>query len=403
MKNKRSLLSFCLLLVPFFCSAAVSDNKKKFIKGSISEKITIMQSLGENEALSVTLKSFDFIIENARILDKDEDLANLALASVKALPAEEKAVSLIKNTDRQLITEKIMTIFKLFKNKPLQKAVMEKLEFYTGNDNSLAVTFLNDYLSTAYKVNASADDVLEEAIVVTGKIGNEESLSIIYSIWTSKIWEKYHKSTDDALVLLSQDSFTDVIRIFSVSSIADSEHYFSLLKKSSKISQNSLCQIAENALLFAINNAEKLKASEDGAKTFAKFQMETHEVLAGQKWSHAAAVINSNMTLAKKAWDGGIISDRDFASMIKSSVNIPSSELASSLTDMLSECNGKVEKASSDDKVKMPAKSVVLALITALGELGDKTAFDTLLSVTYLSYPLEVVDEAKKSLQALNW
>ena len=403
MKNKRSLLSFCLLLVPFFCSAAVSDNEKKFIKGSISEKITIMQTLGENEIVGVTLKSFDFIIENARILDKDEDLAALALASVQALPTGENAIALIKKSDKQLITEKIMTIFKLFKNKPLQKAIMEKLEFYTGDDTSLAVIFLNDYLSMAYKTNAKAEDVLEEAIVVPGKIGNEESLSIIYSIWASKIWEEYHKSTDDALVLLSQDSFTDVIRIFSVSNISDAEHYFRLLKKSSKISQNSLCQIAENALLFAINNAEKLKASDEGLKTFAKFQMETHEVLTEQKWSHAATVINSSMILAKRAWAGGIISDNDFAAMIKSSVNIPSSELASSLTDMLSECNGKVEKSSSDENIKMPAKSVVLALITALGELGDKTAFDTLLSVTYLSYPLEVVDEAKKSLAALNW
>ena len=69
---------------------------------------------------------------------------------------------------------------------------------------------------------------------------------------------------------------------------------------------------------------------------------------------------------------------------------------------MLSECNGKVETAN-DDKLKMPAKSVVLALISALGELGDKTSFDALLYVTYLSYPPEVVDEAKKSLAALNW
>ena len=403
MKNKRSVLFFCLLLVPFFCNASVSNSEKKFIKGSISEKITIMQGLEKNEVVSVTLKAFDFIIENAMVLDRDDDLAALAVASVKALPSQEQSLSIIKNEDKQLITEKIMTIFKLFKNKNLQKAILEKLEFYTGNDNSLAVSFLNDYLSTAYKTNAASENVLEDAIAVVGKIGNEESLSIIYSIWSSKIWESYHKTTDEALVLLSQDSFTDVIRIFSVSNIVDSEHYFNLLKKSSKISKNSLCQIAENALLFAINNAEKLKASDEGARKLAKFQMETHEVLTEQKWSHAASVINSNMILAKNAWNDGVISDGEFSSMIESSSKIPSSELASSLTDMLSECNGKVEKASSDDKVKMPAKSVVLALIIALGEMGDKTAFDTLLSVTYLSYPLEVVDEAKKSLAALNW
>ena len=70
---------------------------------------------------------------------------------------------------------------------------------------------------------------------------------------------------------------------------------------------------------------------------------------------------------------------------------------------MLSECNGKVEQAGKDGNASMPAKSVVLALISALGELGDKTAFDTLLFVTYLSYPLDVIDAAKASLAKLNW
>ena len=51
----------------------------------------------------------------------------------------------------------------------------------------------------------------------------------------------------------------------------------------------------------------------------------------------------------------------------------------------------------------MPARSVVLALISALGEMGDKTAFDALLFVTYLSYPIDVIDAAKASLAKLNW
>ena len=176
------------------------------------------------------------------------------------------------------------------------------------------------------------------------------------------------------------------------------------MKKSDKISENSLCQIAENALLIAINNVENLSAkSEDSEKAFIGFQLDTQEVLTEHKWSHAASAINRNLLLAKKAYAKGTMGEKDFVRLIKSSVQIPSHDLAQSLTDMLSECNSRVEKASSDAKVEMPAKSVVLALITALGELGDKTAFDTLLSVTYLSYPLEVVDEAKKSLQALNW
>ena len=104
------------------------------------------------------------------------------------------------------------------------------------------------------------------------------------------------------------------------------------------------------------------------------------------------------MILAKKSFDEGKMSESDFSSLISSATAIPSHELAQTFTDMLSECNGILENDN-----RMPAKSVVLALISSLGEMGDKTSFDTLLYVTYLSYPREIIEEAKKSLAALNW
>ena len=403
MKNKF-ILAFLIFFSSLQIFAVSSQIEKNFIKASLAEKITIVKNLKEKDLVSVTQKALDFSIENSSVLKDDKDLTNLALACVLVLPSDAESIKSLKNSDLQQISEKFMTIFKLFKNPELRRAIMKNLELYSGNDQSLTVLFLNDYLASAYKANENEDNVLEEAIITIGKIGDNESLSIIYNIWVSKIWDKYHEAIDDALVSLSRDSFGDAIRILSSSKIEDSAHYFKILKKSDKISENSLCQIAENALLIAINNVENLSAkSEDSEKAFIGFQLDTQEVLTEHKWSHAASAINRNLLLAKKAYAKGTMGEKDFVRLIKTSVQIPSHDLAQNLTDMLSECNRKVENASSDAKVEMPAKSVVLALITALGELGDKTAFDTLLSVTYLSYPLEVVDEAKKSLQSLNW
>lgn len=403
MKNKF-ILAFLIFFSSLQIFAVSSQIEKNFIKASLAEKITIVKNLKEKDLVPVTQKALDFSIENSSVLKDDKDLTNLALACVLVLPSDAESIKSLKNSDLQQISEKFMTIFKLFKNPELRRAIMKNLELYSGNDQSLTVLFLNDYLASAYKANENEENVLEEAITTIGKIGDNESLSIIYNIWVSKIWDKYHEAIDDALVSLSRDSFGDAIRILSSSKIEDSAHYFKILKKSDKISENSLCQIAENALLIAINNVENLSAkSEDSEKAFIGFQLDTQEVLTEHKWSHAASAINRNLLLAKKAYAKGTMGEKDFVRLIKSSVQIPSHDLAQSLTDMLSECNSRVEKASSDAKIEMPAKSVVLALITALGELGDKIAFDTLLSVTYLSYPLEVVDEAKKSLQALNW
>ena len=404
MKNKKIILSFSLILFSIPVFAGISKTQKKFIKASLTEKISIINNLSEDEKIGVSLKALDFSIENAAILQNDGDLTNLALASVLAFPSDSEQINKIKPSEQRQISEKFMTVFKLFKNLELRSEILKKLEWYSGTDKTLTVTFLNDYLTQAFQSNEKEDNVLEEAIVSLGKIGDNESLSIIYNIWVSKIWEKFHDSTDTALVSLSQDSFEDAIRIFSGSNIEDSAHYFSLLKKSDKISENSLCQIAENALLIAINNAENLSAkNETSGKAFVRFQLETHEVLTGHKWSHASSVINGNVVLAKQHYEKGIMDQKSFVTIVETSSKIPSPQLAQSLTDMLSECNGKVEKVSSDAENEMPARSVVLALIKALGEMGDKTAFDTLLAVTYLPYPLDVIDEAKKSLASLNW
>ena len=394
----------CLFFILIFfaasvVSASVSESTKKFIKGSISDKIHVVQTVELKESIPVIEKALDFVIENTPAFGSDEDLTQLALVTVNTLPSDSKIISRIKESSQKSLSEKLMAIFKIQKDKNLRAAIMKILPAYASADKNLTVNFLNDYLSTAFKADEKAENVLEQAIVTLGTIGNQESLTIIYNIWSSKIWKEYSASTDEALVLLSQDSFTDAIKIFSVSKIEDSAHYFSLLHKSSKISQNSLCQIAETALLFAINNAEKLKASGKSAeRAFFDFQKETHELLAENKWSHAYSVINSNVILAKKSFDEGKMSESDFSSLISSATAIPSHELAQTFTDMLSECNGILENNN-----RMPAKSVVLALISALGVLGDKTAFDTLLYVSYLSYPLDVIDEAKKSLALLQW
>ena len=388
---------------------AVSAKEKAFVKGNIAEKILILQNLDESEKIPIVQKGLDFSIENVSVLAQDEELNSLVLSCISALPDDASRIKKIKKKEQQKLSEKLMAIFKLFGDTKIKSASMEKLPLYSKADRQMLVEFLNDYLESAFKTGEKEENVLESAIVTVGQVGNENSLTVVFNIWHSKIWPAYQKSAGDALALLCHDSFSDIIKIFSISNIGEFEIFFSLLKNSLKNDTNSLCSVAENALLIAINNAEKLTASTEEKKAFVAFQIETQAVLAENKWSHASSVVNSNMLLLKKSYDEGLLSETDFIKMIESSVQVPSEDLAKTLTEMLSDCNSTVEKidrivvGDSDEKSTMPARNVVLALIKALGELGDKTAFDALLYVTYISYPLEVIDEAKMSLAKLNW
>ena len=67
------------------------------------------------------------------------------------------------------------------------------------------------------------------------------------------------------------------------------------------------------------------------------------------------------------------------------------------LSSYLAELNEQTENGNPC------SKTVVLAVINALGLLGDKTAFDNLLYVSYIGYPEEVIEASRNALARLKW
>ena len=78
-------------------------------------------------------------------------------------------------------------------------------------------------------------------------------------------------------------------------------------------------------------------------------------------------------------------------------VNISPLDAVNPLIKYLVELNVQLEYNKS------VAQNVVLAVINSLGAIGDKQAFDSLLSVTYLNYPEPVLSAARQALAGLRW
>jgi hypothetical protein len=74
-----------------------------------------------------------------------------------------------------------------------------------------------------------------------------------------------------------------------------------------------------------------------------------------------------------------------------------SAEAAQALALQLGFANAQTEKSRIYDE------SLILAVIKAIGTIGDKSAFDQLLYVSYLSYPEHIQAAAKEALSHLKW
>ena len=91
------------------------------------------------------------------------------------------------------------------------------------------------------------------------------------------------------------------------------------------------------------------------------------------------------------------MNESQFVTVINSLISIAPVDAVNPLIQYLGELNGQVER---DGTV---SQEVALAVINTLGAIGDKSAFDSLLSVTYLNYSEQVLSAARKALAGLKW
>ncbi|EID83995.1 hypothetical protein MSI_25880 [Treponema sp. JC4] len=126
-------------------------------------------------------------------------------------------------------------------------------------------------------------------------------------------------------------------------------------------------------------------------------QSQCLSILEENKWTRASSIAIDYLRFCKKMFDNGVIKEEYFSRVISSMAEISPIESVNTLCALLEEFNNKKEK---DEKLSI---SVVKAVINTLGAIGNKTAFDYLLAVTYLSYPDEVLSAAREALAGLRW
>lgn len=374
-----------------------SESEKKFILGNIKDKIEAVQNAVQNadfqSGLNLSLRGIDYSIENAEILGNNAELLSLAAASMQALSQNADLNSLNEEKIAE-ISGKIIEIFKNFDDENVKIAAVDCLSKFPGAKWNGTVEVLNDYLEKRYRENHPGNLLIGNVINSLGEFGDSRSFSLVFNIWLNEIWPEYRTATENSLVNLAQNSFENANKAVFFSDNLTILKFFTLMKKSGKNNKNFLENLAEKSLSYAINNAE---SKQEFPPVFFMIQKETLETLASAKWSRAEETVLKNFSVAKKEYETKIIDDGEFIEIIELTAKFSSPKIAEKLSKLLGEFN------LSAEKTEIPSEPVTLALIKSLGELGDKTAFDNLLYVTYLNYSEKVIAQAKDSLAKLKW
>ena len=392
---KKTFLFLCIFNFAFFIFAQNTNNSKtiKFLKGNISDKTAAVREASGNEAVWLSNKAIDYSIENKAILGNDRDLDGLAVAAVLSISND--YVKTATEAQKTELSNKLNQIYTDFQtSKTVEIAILTKS--VTLKDSLPLDSFvktINNNLKTQ-NLNSIDSSVLKTTLTALNQIGNAESFIIIYYFYSTNKYEQYNDDFEKALIELSLNSMTESINIIQDVNFESLRKIYEIYTKNAKISKNNLCTISEivlNKSILLMGNS--LQVSKDDID----LQITALKTLSENKWTRASTTALSYFQIAEKLYEAKTMNSEDFTVVISSLSSITPVTAVSPLTSYLEELNRQKE-AGAD-----VASDVVLSVIKTLGAIGDKSAFDSLLAVTYLNYEESILSAAREALAGLRW
>lgn len=385
---KKTAIFISVLFLYSFCFSQSSKNLKQFIRGNIQDKISSIRNTSQEENVSISLMALDFCLQNKAVLEDDRDLDALCLLSLLSLPYN--YTDSLSQDEKAEFSEKILEIFNSFSDENVRIAVLNKIS--SGKlDSPAFVELLNSFLSDDFQ-NFS-QDFYKNLISASGEIGNEKTFKILFEKYRDDSYKSFKSELKEAIVKLSDNSVKDITDIISSGNLSDLRFIFETIVQNEKKTQVFRSQIAENILSASIYITE----DNSSLNELILLQVEVMKFLAESKWTRGSDTILKFYNLAKNEYTNGIMNTSDFCIVIKAVSETVPIKAVSLFSDYLIELNRQKE---NDADVQ---EEIVLALISALGAIGDKNAFDSLLSVTYYDYSDEVINKARSALAGLKW
>ena len=390
-------IAFLLIIyshVLFLC-AQNPDNEKliKFIKGNISEKTSAVREASGAESILLALKAIDFSLENKDLLGNDRELEGLAVAAILSISPD--YIKNANDSQKSIIVSQFINLFnKFFESNTVAIATLTKYSsLYEYMQDRQFVETLNFFLKSQ-EIKKTDESVIKSVLNTLQLIGNSETFLILYSILNDKDYSNIKNEIENTLVSLAFISQNEIIGLLETADVKDLSQIFKIIKKNSKISKNYICDVSEKVISKSIL---LLGSSSFVSQEDILVQLEALNNLSDNKWTRASLVAVSYFQFAKKIYNQNLMTETQFESVINCLSNVSPVDAVNPLTAYLEELNRQKENETD------VSSAIVLSVIKTLGAIGDKSAFDSLLAVTYLDYDESILSAARKALSGLRW
>ena len=398
--TKKVIVAVCVFLKVSAISFAEEPPAEyvDFVMGSVQDKTIILQDISEKYSFAdesspavfktMPLEAVTFVVTAVQNVGVQQSLIDLALVAVPLYPVQNQG-------DIALL----WSLFKQVPSKELYVKIFDKLLELPENSKLLYNYSEDMYAFVLEDINSGLANK-EASLLATetmGRINKSTSFKNLFNLYLANTDEDLNTVIEAALLKTLPVSETVALSLMENTSVSVREKlsFFYLVQSSPEISDIFKSDLAEKLLSIATINVGD---SEEERAELIELQFATLHRLSSSLWVKAMDTVVDFFPIARSEYEQGLISAEQFVDVLYCLQNFATNGSVAVLNGYLKDLNS----AASTD-ISSVDENVVMAVITGLGALGSKEAFDNLLYVTYLPYSEKVRTTARDAMAMLQW
>ena len=385
---KKNFLLILILFIPMVIFANSQDEqimilKKTFYRGNLQDKIQVISDAAkmEENLEEIFLSSMDFVVAYGEILKNDESMIQLAKITVENL----------KKVDKNKVPSFLIDLFPLYNSEIIINSILNTIANLQINDSKINI-LLKDYGLTL--LDNPQEKAMGLLVSTMEQIDDSTFFPVLFKYAaSSNIPESVRNQSESVISGFVERYKTDMVSIIENGSLSEKHLALKIVLNNEKNSDFLRAEIAEKALQVSIINI----GDTNQKKELIDFQLSAIRELRRVGWTRSTDLVVSFFNFARSEYENESLAEDDYIEIISCVEELATSKASSILSDYLAYFNSQTEQGISC------SESVVLAVINALGNLGNKTAFDNLLYVGYLSYSEEIIEASRVALAGLKF
>jgi hypothetical protein len=371
-------------------TALIDTYRRNFVRSSLGTKLELLKDAAAYDTVNMGPlydTAITFVLGNVYLLSADAVLRDMAVLSV----------NMIRKYKYGPASSSLWSLFNAYKDDMVRVPILQTLgEISVGDQKILGE--LNAFLDTQislYKGGQKLDlAVLDTVIQSLGKLGDASSFPYLFAAYTANMNKSITDRAGIAMAALKGDYASFLMEVIRTHPPAQKAAALEAGLRGDALEPDKRAELSEAALSVGVSYQSVVQIEQ---AAIVALRASAARELAARGWQKASPLAIRHFYDFQLQFNRGQVSKSNFLESIALLGAMGTVEAAQTLSLYLQIINTETEQGKSFDE------QIALAVVSNLGRLGDKTAFDYLLYIGYLQYPESVKKAARDSLQKLRW